>query len=85
MVQPFIEECYFRGLLFAAVAEKIGVIGSVLLTALLFAWLHPMHNLTILPVAFLLGGTRAKTRSVAACFVLHAGYNVGVLLFQLFR
>lgn len=85
VLQPFVEECYFRGILFVAVADKIGDIGSVVSTALLFAWLHPMHRITILPIAILLGVTRARTRSVAACFVLHAAYNVGVLVFQLFR
>jgi membrane protease YdiL (CAAX protease family) len=83
ILQPFIEECYFRGILFVALTEKVGEVGTVITTAVLFAALHPSHRLTILPVGLVLGVARVKTRSVATCFVVHAAYNLGILIFQL--
>jgi uncharacterized protein len=82
LLQPIIEEIYFRGILFVALLRRTGAIGAVVLTALIFALLHPLHRLTILPVAFVLSLTRLKTRSVAACVAMHAAYNLGVLLFK---
>ena len=83
LVQPFIEECYFRGVLFVSLADKIGEVGSAVLTAVLFALLHPLHRLWVLPIGLMLGLARVRTRSVAACFALHGCYNVGILVFQL--
>lgn len=82
LAQPFMEEFYYRGILFSAVANQLGVVAAVISTALLFSWFHPLHRLTILPIALLLGLTRMKTNSVAACLAQHAGYNLGILLFQ---
>ncbi|MFI5115772.1 MAG: CPBP family intramembrane glutamic endopeptidase [Terriglobales bacterium] len=84
LAQPFIEEFYFRGILFIALADNVGDVGAVLVTSLLFAAFHPLQRLAILPVALVLGVARMKTKSVAACFALHAGYNLGVLIFNFF-
>jgi membrane protease YdiL (CAAX protease family) len=84
LAQPFIEECYFRGILFVALANKIGEYGSAISTAVLFTLLHfSHHRFFIFPVALVLGLVRVRTKSVAACFLLHGGYNVGILVFQL--
>ena len=83
LLQPFVEEAYFRGVLFVALDEKLGSIGAVITTSLLFAAMHPLHRLTTLPMAFILGVAKVKMRSVAACFVLHATYNIGILFFEL--
>jgi membrane protease YdiL (CAAX protease family) len=83
LVQPFVEECYFRGILFAAVRKRVGQFGTVALTSLLFGVFHVGgYRLILLFMALgvLLGITRIKTRSVAACFSLHAAYNVGILI-----
>jgi uncharacterized protein len=82
LLQPIIEEIYFRGILFVALLRRTGAFGAVALTALVFALLHPLHRLTLLPVALVLSLTRLKTRSVAACVAMHAAYNLGVLLFK---
>jgi membrane protease YdiL (CAAX protease family) len=83
LIGPFIEECYFRGLLFVALSERFGNLGSLLVTALLFGLIHLGHfrNIAVfVTVGLVLGVARIKTRSVAACFVMHAVYNIGILV-----
>ena len=88
LVMPFLEECYFRGILFAAVWKRVGQFGTVALTSLLFGLFH-VGGYRLLPLfialGVILGITRIKTRSVAACFSLHAAYNIGMLVSGLCR
>ena len=86
LVQPFMEEYYFCGVLFIAVSERFGQFGTVALTSLLFGLYHVGgYRITpvFLTVGVVLAIARIKTRSVAACFALHAAYNVGALVFRL--
>jgi membrane protease YdiL (CAAX protease family) len=75
VISPFVEECYFRGILFVALLDKVGALGSVILTTLLFAAVHPLYRLVLifLTVGLVLGIARVKTNSVAAvsCFTRH--------------
>lgn len=80
---PVLEEIYFRGILFVALAHRFGDIPSIAAVTLLFCIAHPQHWFTMLPVALLLGGMRLYTRSVKACFACHAAYNVSLVLFML--
>jgi membrane protease YdiL (CAAX protease family) len=77
------EEVYFRGILFVALADKVGKIPSIVIVTLLFALLHPRHFLTVLPIAILLGGMRLYWGSVRACFACHTAYNLSLVLFML--
>src|ERR1700731_3534143 len=79
--QPAVEEIYFRGILFIALARKFGNIASIAAVTLLFCVAHPQHWFTVLPVAVLLGVMRLYTRSVKACFACHAAYNLSFALF----
>jgi membrane protease YdiL (CAAX protease family) len=86
LAQPFVEECYFRGILFTAAYRSIGRFGSVALTAVLFGLFHIGNYRLILvyvTLGIILAITRIRTRSVAACFALHAAYNFGVLVSRL--
>jgi membrane protease YdiL (CAAX protease family) len=83
LLQPILEEVYFRGILFTALAHKVGTIPGVIVVTLLFSFLHPKQFLTVLPVAILLGGVRIYTGSVRACFACHAAYNLSLTLFML--
>lgn len=82
-VQPFVEECYFRGILFMAISTKLGRVGTVTLTAFAFALVH-VGGYRLLPLFFSLGVVaaivRIKTRSVASCFAFHAAYNFALLV-----
>ncbi len=79
---PLIEELFFRGFLYPVVARRLGVIAGVGITAALFALLHESQLahawaplLLLFGVGVVLTAVRAKTGSVAASFVIHAGYN----------
>lgn len=83
ILQPALEEVYFRGILFTSLARKVGVIPGIVVVTLLFCFVHPKQFLTVLPVAILLGGVRVYTGSVRACFACHAAYNLSLTLFML--
>jgi hypothetical protein len=78
---PFMEELFFRGLLYPVLARRVGVAASVLLTAALFGIIHyPEYKawgpvFIVFLVGVILALVRAWTRSVAASFVVHAIYN----------
>jgi membrane protease YdiL (CAAX protease family) len=81
LLQSLIEEVYFRGILFIALAKRLGETPAIVVVTLIFAWMHPLHRLTLLPIAILLGLIRLKTRSVACCFAFHASYNLFIVLY----
>jgi hypothetical protein len=78
---PFMEELFFRGFLYPVLARRTGVAASVLLTAGLFGLIHyPEYKawgpvFIIFLVGIILALVRARTRSVAASFIVHAIYN----------
>lgn len=83
IVAPFVEELFFRGFLYPALARRIGVVPSVVLTAAGFAVVHqeqlaqawvPLAWLFI--VGMVLTVVRARTKSVATCVLIHMAYNV---------
>jgi membrane protease YdiL (CAAX protease family) len=83
IVEPLVEEVYFRGILFAGLAGRVGSVVSICLVTLAFVLLHVQHRWIVLPVAVLLGVLRLYKRSTANCFALHAAYNLGVVLWGL--
>lgn len=79
---PLMEELFFRGFLYPVLARRIGAVWAVLLTALPFGLIHlPQYGwawavgLVIFMVGVVCGAVRAATRSVAASFLVHVGYN----------
>jgi membrane protease YdiL (CAAX protease family) len=79
---PLVEELFFRGFFYPVLARRWGVAWAVFLTALPFALMHmPQYGyawgalLVILVVGIVCGVVRAVTKSVAASFLVHAGYN----------
>jgi membrane protease YdiL (CAAX protease family) len=81
-VAPFVEELFFRGFLYPALARRIGVAASVVLTAIGFALLHQGqlgHAWAPLLVLFIVGTcltiVRALTKSVAMTVLMHMSYN----------
>jgi membrane protease YdiL (CAAX protease family) len=79
---PLMEELFFRGFLYPALSRSLGVALSLLITSLAFALLHAAqlaHAWAPLFLIFIVGltltYTRARTRSVASSFLIHAGYN----------
>ncbi len=78
---PLMEELFFRGFLYPVLARRTGVVWAVLLTALPFGLIHYLQYrswaavLVITLVGVVLTGVRAVTKSVAASFLVHVGYN----------
>lgn len=88
LVAPLVEELFFRGFVYPAVARWTGATVSVLITAAGFAALHGAQLayawpplMVIFFVGVVLTVIRARTGSVAICVITHIGYNL--LLFVL--
>src|SRR5216684_126278 len=84
---PLMEELFFRGFLYPVIARRLGVIWGVVLTALPFGLIHSVQYgnawsavLIVCLVGVVLTTVRAVTKSVAASFLVHVGYN-GTLMF----
>ncbi|MBV8207639.1 MAG: CPBP family intramembrane metalloprotease [Acidobacteria bacterium] len=84
---PFIEEMFFRGFLYPALARRLGTVFSVVLTAFAFAALHGAqlaHAFAPLAVIFVVGlvltTIRARTQSVGSSTLVHMGYNGALFL-----
>lgn len=80
-VGPLMEELFFRGFFYPVLARRISVTWAVLLTAAPFGLLHYFQYrswgavLLVTLVGVVLGTVRAVTKSVAASFLVHVGYN----------
>ena len=88
LIAPVVEEIMFRGFLYPAIARWTGVAPAILFTAAAFALLHGAQLAyswaPLLPI-FIVGAvltiTRAATKSVATCVLVHMAYNFTLLLF----
>jgi membrane protease YdiL (CAAX protease family) len=76
------EELFFRGFLYPVVARRLGAVWGILITAVLFGLMHaPQYGyswaavLVVACVGIVLAMVRAMTKSVAASFLAHVGYN----------
>ncbi|MBM4033283.1 MAG: CPBP family intramembrane metalloprotease [Planctomycetes bacterium] len=82
VVTPLAEEVFFRGFFYATLRRQLGPLGSILLSALVFAFLHS-HLLGVVHlflVGFLFAYLYERTGSLAASIAAHAAYNLYVLL-----
>ena len=87
---PLLEELFFRGLLYPVLARRMGVVWGIILTALPFGLIHlPQYGdawavgLVIFLVGVVCGAVRAATKSVAASFLVHVGYNATDMLLMM--
>jgi hypothetical protein len=88
---PLVEELFFRGFFYPVLARRWGMIWAIVLTALPFALMHmPQYGyawgalLVIFIVGVVCGTVRATTKSVAASFLVHVGYNGSQMLIALY-
>ena len=80
---PLAEEFIFRGLVFGGLRRSIGLAANMVMSAALFAIVHP--PVSMLPVFVLgLGAAFAyeRTRSLLAPMLMHAVYNAAVIGYQ---
>lgn len=90
LIAPFVEELFFRGLLFPALARHTGAIVSLIMTSVLFGLVHGQQlagawiQITcIILVSMVLTAIRWRFRSLACSTLVHVGYN-GALFVALF-
>lgn len=90
LIAPWVEEMFFRGFLYPALARYTGALVSILITAGAFTLLHGAqlsYSWAPLLLIFIVGVTltavRAATDSVALCVIVHMTYNF-ILLAQTF-
>ena len=81
---PVAEEIIFRGFLFRGWSEsRIGAVGTLILTSLIFASLHTQYNFTgrveIFGFGLLLGLARWRSGSTLLVILMHAAWNVAVI------
>lgn len=84
---PLFEEVFFRGLLFKGFAESWGYVSAGVIVTVLFVLTHVFEfahywpaALAILTLAIATLIARLKTGSVASAILLHAGYNLAVMV-----
>jgi membrane protease YdiL (CAAX protease family) len=87
LVAPLMEELFFRGFLYPALARWTGAAASIIITASAFTLLHGSQLgyswaplLLIFIVGLTLTITRVRTNSVATCVIVHMTYNFVLLL-----
>lgn len=81
-VAPFFEETIFRGYLYPVFARKWGIPAGIVITGLLFGFVHAAQlwgawaqiSLIVL-VGIALTYARARTGSVLASYLIHVSYN----------
>lgn len=77
IIAPIVEEIVFRGLLFGALAARLGVVASALITALLFGAAH--GDLVLFPslvaIGFIAALAYAATGNLWVAIALHAVNN----------
>lgn len=86
---PAFEEIFFRGFLFAGFSRsRIGIVGTTVLTSLLWTLMHvgsPIYAiLTVFALGILLGIARYKSESIWSPLIMHAVNNligmIGIVL-----
>lgn len=87
VVTPFIEEVYFRGFLFKGLLLHHKPWIAYVVSALLFALLHPplAAVIQVFIVGLLLAYTLKETRSIWPCVLIHALNNALVFGYLLYR
>lgn len=82
LIAPLVEETLFRGYLYPLFARSFGVWPGIILTGVLFGFMHGAQlgwTWSLVTVLVLVGIiftiVRAKTGSVFASFMMHLGYN----------
>lgn len=75
---PIVEETMFRGMLYPALRSQLGVIGGILLSAAIFAAVHPTLPAGFLPILAVgagLAAVREWRGSLVPGMVLHGVFN----------
>ena len=85
LLAPVAEEVLFRGVLYQALRKHMGAVGATLGSAALFTLLHwwPAMVPEFLFLGIVLAVAFERTRSLYPPMVMHAAYNVAIMLVTL--
>jgi uncharacterized protein len=82
-IAPLMEELFFRGFLYPALARPLGIRWSVAITSLLFALIHASQLadawaplLLLFLVGLVLTTARVRTGSIVPGLLIHSAYNL---------
>lgn len=78
LIGPFVEELFFRGLLYAWMRESLAPVYCIILTSLLFASLHGNISVIQLTGGILFALIYEWRRNIWAPFIVHASANIGL-------
>jgi membrane protease YdiL (CAAX protease family) len=78
LIGPFVEELFFRGLLYAWMRQRLGASVCIILTSLLFACLHGNISIIQLTGGILFASIYEWRRNIWAPFVVHVAANIGI-------
>jgi len=82
IIAPFFEELLFRGFLYRALRDRLGVGAALILSSLLFAMVHP-SGYTLLPLfglSCILALLYERTGSLVPSIALHSLHNLSGIL-----
>ena len=84
--EPFTEELFFQVGLQTSL-ERVNAVFAIVVSAIVFAAVHALSVwqlasalITHLPFTLALAIVWRRTRSLGACLIIHAGYNLGLFL-----
>jgi membrane protease YdiL (CAAX protease family) len=78
LVGPFVEELFFRGLLYSWMRQRSSMVISIMLTSALFASLHGVLSPVQLIGGILFASIYEWRKNIWAPFVVHALANMGI-------
>lgn len=82
VLAPVIEEIVFRGVLFPALKKRYGIVVGIFVSSFVFTLVHinPVQMLSVLPLGMYLAVMYHRTGSIYPGMILHATWNLMVLL-----
>tara|TARA_Y100000746_G_C15321375_1_gene373835 strand:- start:95 stop:595 length:501 start_codon:yes stop_codon:yes gene_type:complete len=84
---PILEELMFRGFVLDLASEAYGRWASIVISATLFALVHPLYILNVLNAfwaGLIYGYIRIKTNSLWPSIILHSAWNAHIVVIQFF-
>ncbi len=87
VVGPLVEESFFRGCLLPVVARTTGSVVATMVTAIVFATLHPVRTFVqwacFASTGVAYGWIRVKSGSTVPSALMHAAYNATLYVYQI--
>lgn len=82
LIAPIVEEWFYRGMLLATLARRIGVIGAAVVSSVVFALVH--QDLIVMPglfcLALILSWLTMRTARIGPAIVAHMAFNATTVI-----